>query len=181
MILIGLLVISLFSNISSQELSPPCDTLFCTGPLIDLVMTMRVFNDSKTFVDLKLKQSPNDTMKLFNEFMAQHNNNQPSKEELEAWLFEHFEPPGSELMEWSPSDFKDNPEVLNKIRDKNYKKFASDLNRLWIDLSRKMKDEVEVKNIFFENLKLNFKFIGKTRIEFDNLCEKSIRYCWWKI
>lgn len=147
MILLRLLVVLLNClTISSQEFSPPCDTLFCTGPLIDLVMSMRVFNDSKTFVDLKLKQNPNETMKLFNEFMEKHNNNQPSKEELESWLAEHFEPTGSELIEWSPSDFKTQPKVLNRIRDKNYKKFASDLNYLWIDLSRKMKDEVKVRN-----------------------------------
>lgn len=145
MILIEFIVISLILQISSQELSPPCDNLYCTGPLIDLVMSMRIFNDSKTFVDLKLKQSPSDTMISFNEFMESHNNNQPSKEELEGWLFEHFDPAGSELIEWNPSDFKEHPEVLNKIKDTNYKNFASDLNHLWIDLSRKMKDEVEVR------------------------------------
>lgn len=137
-------LVTIFYLIFASQLSPECDTLFCTGDLIDLVMSMRIFNDSKTFVDLKLKQNPNDTMAAFNNFIAKYNKTEPPRDELKAWLLEHFDPVGSELIKWNPSDFKTNPEVLNKIRDKNYKKFASDLNHLWIDLSRKMKDEVHV-------------------------------------
>lgn len=31
-----------------------------------------IFNDSKTFVDMKLKRSPKETVQLFREFMAEH-------------------------------------------------------------------------------------------------------------
>lgn len=106
-------------------------------------MASHIYNDSKTFVDLKLKQAPNATLKSFDEFMVKVNNT-PTKDLLEAWVDENFDPTGSELERWIPVDHKKNLEVYNRIRDKNFKKFASDLNDIWIELSRKMKDEVKV-------------------------------------
>lgn len=45
----------------------------------------RVFNDSKSFVDMKLKQSPKQTIILFKEFMAQHSD-KPSKENVRQFI-----------------------------------------------------------------------------------------------
>lgn len=45
----------------------------------------KLFNDSKTFVDLKLKEPPKDTLEAFREFMKQHND-QPSKEEIRQFV-----------------------------------------------------------------------------------------------
>lgn len=106
-------------------------------------MVNHIFNDSKTFVDLKLKLTPNETLKLFDGFMNKVNNT-PTKDQLHAWVEENFDPTGSELESWIPVDHKRNLEVYNRIRDKKFKKFASDLNDIWIELSRKMKDEVKV-------------------------------------
>lgn len=83
-------------------------------------------------------------MDSFDNFIAKYNDSTPPHDDLKSWLLENFDPVGSELMQWNPRDFKENPEILNKIHDKNYRKFASDLNHLWIELSRKMKDEVRV-------------------------------------
>lgn len=143
-----IILISFFNLITASQLPPECDNLYCSGRLIDLVMNMRIFNDSKTFVDLKLKQNPNVTMTSFNKFIEKYNNTEPPSDELKAWLLENFDPVASELIPWNPTDFKTNPEVLNRIRDQNYKKFASDLNHLWIELSRKMRDEVHVRLFF---------------------------------
>lgn len=107
-------------------------------------MSNHIFNDSKTYVDLKLKQPPEETLKLFDLFMAKFNN-QPTKDQLQAWVEENFDPKGSELENWVPVDGnKQNIEVYNRIADKNFKQFAKDLNKIWVELSRKMKDEVKV-------------------------------------
>lgn len=45
----------------------------------------RLYNDSKTFVDMKLKQSPNRTIQLFNEFMAEHSDT-PSREDVRKFV-----------------------------------------------------------------------------------------------
>lgn len=109
-------------------------------------MTNHLFNDSKTFVDLKLKRSPNETLKLFDDFMTKFND-KPTKDQLESWVKDNFDPEGSELEMWTPVDHKKNLEVYNRIKDKNFKKFASDLNDIWIELSRRMTDEVKVSSV----------------------------------
>lgn len=110
---------------------------------------MRIFHDSKTFVDLKLKKPPNETLEAFNDFMDKFNGT-PTENELKMWVDDNFDPAGSEMMKVNPEDFKPQPAVLNRIADVNYKKFASDLNYLWIELCRKIKDDVKVGLILFK-------------------------------
>lgn len=45
----------------------------------------KIFNDSKTFVDMKLKQSSNRTIQLFKEFMAEHSDT-PSREDVQKFV-----------------------------------------------------------------------------------------------
>ena len=45
----------------------------------------RVFNESKTFVDMKQRQPPNETLQLFEEFMAQTGRN-PSRDQVQGLL-----------------------------------------------------------------------------------------------
>lgn len=45
----------------------------------------KIYNDSKTFVDMKLKQSSNRTIQLFNEFMAEHSDT-PSREDVRKFV-----------------------------------------------------------------------------------------------
>lgn len=127
-----------------DDLPPPCySEIYCYGRIIDSVMTAHIFNDSKTYVDLKLKKPPKETLESFDVFQASFNNN-PTKDQLQVWVDENFDPKGSELEDWKPIDHKEVLEVNNRIKDNNFKKFASDLNDIWIQLSRKMKDDVKV-------------------------------------
>lgn len=45
----------------------------------------KLFPDSKTFVDMKLKVAPEKTLEDFNEFMTSKNNN-PSRDEIHAFV-----------------------------------------------------------------------------------------------
>lgn len=45
----------------------------------------KLYNDSKTFVDMKLKESPQATMDSFREFMAKYDN-QPSKDQIRQFV-----------------------------------------------------------------------------------------------
>ena len=92
---------------------------------------------------MKLKQSPEITLQLFDEFMAKSSNGKPSKDEIQQWVETNFDPRGSELEIWKPTDYKENPEVLNKINDKEFRNFAKNLNEIWEELGRKMKDDVK--------------------------------------
>lgn len=141
-----LIIFNLFSlSLSSNGLPPPCSSeIYCYGQLIDTVMKMRIYHDSKTFVDLKLKNPPNQTIASFQQFM-EISNNAPTIDEMKVWLDNHFDPAGSELAQYIPEDFKEQPTFLERVADKKFKKFASDLNHIWINLCRKIKDEVKVK------------------------------------
>lgn len=45
----------------------------------------KIYDDSKTFVDMSLKDTPDNTMKKFNEFMESVNQ-QPTKDQIKAFV-----------------------------------------------------------------------------------------------
>nr|QPK67214.1 Trehalase 2 [Rondotia menciana] len=126
-----------------SELPPACDSLiYCHGPLLNTVQMAGLYNDSKTFVDMKLKLSPNITLEHFHEMMARTESN-PTKAEIQEFVNQNFDPEGSEFEDWTPPDWKNNPGFLDKIKDPLFHQWASDLNHLWLKLGRKMKPEVK--------------------------------------
>lgn len=116
--------------------------MYCHGRLLETVQMARIFNDSKTFVDMKMKQNPDTTLKLFDEFMAKYAPDTPSRENILEWVETHFEPRGTEFEQWIPDDFTKNPAILEKIKDKDFRDFAAELNGIWLELGRKMKKDV---------------------------------------
>ncbi|CAG9811917.1 unnamed protein product [Chironomus riparius] len=124
-----------------SKLPPPCSSeIYCHGRLLETIQLAHIYADSKTFVDMKLKQSPAKTLEIFDEFVSK--NPDPSTEDLKKWVESNFEEPGSEFETWKPDDFTKNPAVLDKISDKSFRSFAYDLNGIWNDLGRKIKKEV---------------------------------------
>lgn len=57
-------------------------------------------------------------------------------------LQEYFSPKGTELEVWTPTDWKENPGFLDLIPDPDLKQWGMELNNIWRDLGRKMKDDV---------------------------------------
>jgi alpha,alpha-trehalase len=92
---------------------------------------------------MKLKLSPDETLKSFDDFMAKFPaDKKPSKDEIQGWVEQNFDQRGSEFKKWTPNDYKESPEILNKINDKDLRGFAQSLNKVWLDLGRLMKKEV---------------------------------------
>lgn len=116
--------------------------IFCYGDLLHTVQMARINNDSKTFVDMKLKASPNITLNNFQVWRIA--NPLPSTADVRAFVDANFDPEGSEFEEWIPDDFVQNPQFLNNITDPEYRRFAIALNDLWLALGRKMTDDVAV-------------------------------------
>ncbi|XP_044742177.1 trehalase isoform X2 [Chrysoperla carnea] len=122
---------------------PPCNsTIYCHGELLHTIQMAHLYPDSKTFVDMKLRRPPNETLESFQRFMNDTNNN-PSKKNIADFVNEHFEKPGKEFEAWQLADWKANPKFLQSIHDPEYKQWASKLNSLWNFLGRKMIDDVE--------------------------------------
>lgn len=113
-----------------------------------------IFPDSKTFVDMKMKQSPSETKAKFDLWYDKHLAN-PSKEEIEKFVNETFEAPGQEFEYWRPDDWHEQPKFVHKIMDPRLKKWALGLNHLWLDLGRKMKTEVETNSELYSIIYLD--------------------------
>lgn len=140
-VLHGSVIIQKFPHIVDNrlqtELPPTCPSeIYCHGKLLDTVQMMGIYNDSKTFVDMKMKKTPNETLAAFNDFMEK--NESPSKENLQLWVESMFDKPGSEFEDWTPSDWVEHPAFLDRIADKDFRDFAKALNAIWLQLGRKM-------------------------------------------
>lgn len=59
--------------------------IYCHGPLLHAVQMAHLYKDSKTFVDMKLINRPEQTMEEFNAFMLKYNNT-PSEAELRDFV-----------------------------------------------------------------------------------------------
>ncbi|XP_025410177.1 trehalase-like isoform X2 [Sipha flava] len=125
-------------------LSPTCESdIYCYGPLLHVIQMSSIFPDSKTFVDMKMKHSPNETMSIFLEMMKK-TGQRPSKLELELFLNDTFESEGSEFEAWDPSDWKPEPKFISGIKDPHFQDWARGLHLLWKLLGRKIKDDVRL-------------------------------------
>lgn len=143
LLILPYLVVAVSVCVAQNSLPPTCSSkVYCQGSLLHTVQTARIFKDSKTFVDLKMIKSENDTLEDFDKLMNETNDN-PTREQLQSFVSQHFEE-GDELMNWTPTDFNPNPPILDKIKDEKFKKFAKDLVNIWPTLARKMRDEVSL-------------------------------------
>ncbi|KAH8370512.1 hypothetical protein KR093_003838, partial [Drosophila rubida] len=115
--------------------------IYCYGPLLDTIQMAKLFQDSKTFVDMKLTVSPTKTMEDFEAFMAAKNNT-PTKDEIRQFVNEHFGEKGTELDVWTPTDWVEHPAFIDLIHDPDLKQWGVDLNNIWKELGRKMKEDV---------------------------------------
>lgn len=64
--------------------------IYCHGDLLHTIQMSRIFEDSKTFVDMKLKQKPEITLQLYKEFMAKHDG-KPAQEDIRKFVTVSFE------------------------------------------------------------------------------------------
>ncbi|XP_026288506.1 trehalase isoform X1 [Frankliniella occidentalis] len=117
-----------------------CSAVVCQGDLLRVVQLAGVFPDSKTFVDKKVKQSPEETIRRFQELL-QKTGGTPSRDQVVAFVDQSFED-GDELEEWSPPDWTESPSLLGRVADEEFRAWALELNRLWKVLGRRMKEDV---------------------------------------
>nr|CAH7759373.1 unnamed protein product [Callosobruchus chinensis] len=128
---------------SSGDAPPPCNSdIYCHGRLLDTIQMAKIYEDSKTFVDMKMRKPPNETLQSFDEFMK-HYQQKPSREDVKEFVSKHFEEAGMEFEEWDPKDWTPDPKFVDDIQDAEFKQWGKKLNEIWKILGRKMKDEVK--------------------------------------
>lgn len=125
----------------AKTLPPTCPSpIYCYGNLLHTIQMARIFNDSKTFVDLKMRHDQNVVLKDF-ETMMLSTNDTPSRAEVRGFVLGNFED-GDELEEWQPKDFSPSPGFLDEIDDLLVREFARKIVNRWKVLARKVKEDV---------------------------------------
>nr|UOO00976.1 soluble trehalase 2 [Sitodiplosis mosellana] len=141
-LLIAATVLATVHTFVINSKQPLCTSeIYCSGEVLHTIQMAKIFNDSKTFVDMKLKKTPKETVQLFHEFMAQHGD-RPTRDDIIQFVSTNFEKRGTEFVDWVPDDWKESPKYMSKIKDANFRDFANELNKLWKILGRKMKEDV---------------------------------------
>ncbi|XP_035120681.3 trehalase isoform X2 [Callithrix jacchus] len=115
--------------------------IYCHGELLHQVQMAKLYQDDKEFVDMPLSVAPEQVLQTFTELSRSHNHSIP-REQLQAFVQEHFQAKGQELQPWTPTDWKDSPQFLQKISDGKLRAWAEQLHQLWKKLGKKMKPEV---------------------------------------
>lgn len=70
--------------------------MYCDSELLHDVQMARLYPDSKEFVDKKMKYNESYTLEKYEELKIQNDRKTPSKEQLQKFVYEHFED-GNEL------------------------------------------------------------------------------------
>lgn len=122
-----------------DETNAPNWYIYCSGKLLEAVNILSIYEDSKTFVDMPMKLSPNETLQAFNERFGNIDASAIKKEALATFLNDYFTEPGTELEQCLPSDWVAYPPKLMKIIDPEMRRFALNLNAIWKKLCRKFK------------------------------------------
>nr|XP_018899078.1 PREDICTED: trehalase-like [Bemisia tabaci] len=129
------------ADFALQDYPPICDSrVYCSGDVLHDIQLAGLFKDSKSFVDLKLKVPEEELLVEF-DALKERSNGTLSKDQISQFVQDHFEQ-GRELESWAPPDFTENPSILKKIRDPQYRVWAQELNMIWRTLARKVKEDV---------------------------------------
>lgn len=110
--------------------------IYCQGDVLHVVQTAKVFNDSKTFVDMSLVNPVNETLANFYAMMTETENN-PSREKVQEFVNKNFRSIG-ELEEIHPTDFQSEPKIVKEISDPVVRTFTKNLIGIWPSLTRKV-------------------------------------------
>lgn len=115
--------------------------IYCGGKFLRSIQTHRLFEDSKTFVDMKMLKSEAEILRSFDDFMSAHRN-QPLRPALHKWVGENFGGVGLEFEEWEPDDWVEEPKIVRNITEPTYRRWFLILNEIWLSLGRRIKKEV---------------------------------------
>lgn len=130
----------------------------CQGELFHHVQMARIFNDSKTFVDMKLKKSSSLIEKEFSHLLSKSNKS-PSKDDLKEFIENNFDDPGSEFTSWIPEDWKQTPKFIHDVYDRDLRTWVTDLNAIWKKLGRRISSSVKDEQDLYSLLYLPNPFV----------------------
>ncbi|KAF8365850.1 tre-1 [Pristionchus pacificus] len=129
--------------------------IYCNGPILKAVQDSHMFPDSKHFVDMSLKFDPVTTLRAFDAL----GDSVKDIAVLRTFVDTHFNPPGSELIEWYPEDWADFPSNFLRVNDYHLRRWALHLHRIWRDLCRRVRDDVHKNQDLYSLLYVPHPFV----------------------
>ncbi|KAK9830431.1 hypothetical protein WJX72_011737 [[Myrmecia] bisecta] len=111
--------------------------LWSTGPLLAAVQNANLSADSKTFVDMPIKASPENVTAAFAALPTSANGTIP-RAALVNFVQQYFDSAGNDLEVYSAPDFQPQPPgFLSNVNDSTIHKWGLDVHGLWGILTRK--------------------------------------------
>ena len=107
--------------------------VYCTGSLLYSVQMLKIFNDSKTFVDMPMRHAPEtilDSWQLIEDKM--------NRDVVFEFVDQNFEDAGSDIMSWIPVDWNESPSFISRIHDFEYREWANAVNSYWKVLGKQL-------------------------------------------
>jgi alpha,alpha-trehalase len=98
MVLMTFFIVYFFGMVFSQKITTQC-SIYCDGEILKAIQEAGIFVDSKTFVDMPMKNDPEVVLEAFRQL---ENHTIPN---LSRFLREQFLIAGSEILSWTPSDW----------------------------------------------------------------------------
>ncbi|XP_050309370.1 trehalase-like [Anthonomus grandis grandis] len=114
--------------------------IYCEGELLHLIQKSKIFNDSKTFVDMAMKNPVNKTLENFDLFMRK-TDSKPTVNEINMFVQENFQMVG-EMEDFYPRDWRAEPRIVKEIEDPKVRNFLKTLISIWPQLCRKISQYV---------------------------------------
>ena len=109
--------------------------------MLHIIQMARIFPESKTFVDMKLKSDAAHVKDQFRSLLQKAGEDWPTQEELEEFVTRHFTLE-NQMVEHEPEDWIPDPKVLSRIADDQYREFGCKLNLVWKVLCREVNVDV---------------------------------------
>ncbi|CAG9863924.1 unnamed protein product [Phyllotreta striolata] len=135
-LIIAVVFLAFLQECSSQNRQSCYSPVYCQGDLLHIIQSSKIFNDSKTFVDMAMIHPMNETLKHFQALMVETEDN-PSREQISEFVFQNFKTIG-ELDEEFPRDFKKEPKIVKEISDPVVRQFTQKIIEIWPTLTRKV-------------------------------------------
>eukprot|EP00965_Chrysotila_dentata_P206953 6183837-Pleurochrysis_carterae.AAC.1 len=105
--------------------------IWCEGPILQAVHQFNLYKDCKDFVDSPLRVDPAEAWKRWNALPKP-----VTEDSVRTFIKGAFGEPGSELLPWSPPDYRERPELLERLPQGEVRKWARSLNSMWSQLGR---------------------------------------------
>lgn len=113
--------------------------IYCTGNLLSTVQALRIFADSKHFVDMPMRVDPEEILAAFEALPPAVLVDAGS---ITAFVERYFDKPGSELVPFTPLDWSPTPPLDAHVADLALREFLKALHDLWPTLIRVVAPQV---------------------------------------